>query len=140
MQEIILDGNIKLLDCPGVVYSDYNTNIDKQCEIILNNVIRNEDVKDPIGVVNVILKKVTKENIVEIYKISPDSVWETTEQFLYLIGDKMKKYKKGGIIDFDKTARLLIKDWNDGKIKYYTNPPFSAEDMVSSDVQMQTDI
>jgi ribosome biogenesis GTPase A len=28
------------------------------------------------------------------------------------------------LVDFDKAARLIIKDWNDGKIKYFTNPPF----------------
>ena len=30
-------------------------------------------------------------------------------------------------MDFDKTARLVIKDWNDGKLKYYTNPPTLME-------------
>jgi ribosome biogenesis GTPase A len=31
------------------------------------------------------------------------------------------------LIDFDKTARLILKDWNDGKLKYYTTPPFVAD-------------
>lgn len=89
MQEIILDKNIKLLDSPGVVFSNDS---DKEYNMILHNVIRIEDIKEPIDVVSVILHKVPKDNIKDLYKIESD--WETTEQFLWLIGDKMKKYKK----------------------------------------------
>jgi len=89
MQEIILDKNIKLLDSPGVVFSNDS---DKEYNMILHNVIRIEDVKEPIDVVSVILHKVPKDVIKELYKLETE--WETTEQFLWLIGDKMGKYKK----------------------------------------------
>jgi nuclear GTP-binding protein len=89
MQEIILDKNIKLLDSPGVVFSNES---DKEYNMILHNVIRIEDVKEPIDVVSVILHKVPKDVIKDLYKLESD--WETTEQFLWLIGDKMKKYKR----------------------------------------------
>lgn len=89
MQEIILDKNIKLLDSPGVVFSNDS---DKEYNMILHNVIRIEDIKEPIDVVSVILHKVPRDTIKELYKLESD--WETTEQFLWLIGDKMKKYKK----------------------------------------------
>lgn len=89
LQEIILDKNIKLIDSPGVVFSNDH---DKEYNMILHNVIRIEDIKDPIEVVGVILTKVPKDTIMELYKL--ESTWETTEQFLWLIGDKMKKYKK----------------------------------------------
>lgn len=89
MQEIILDKNIKLLDSPGVVFSNES---DKEYNMILHNVIRIEDVKEPIDVVSVVLLKVPKDTIKDLYKLESD--WETTEQFLWLIGDKMKKYKK----------------------------------------------
>jgi len=128
MQEIILDKNIKLLDCPGVVFSDMNNDDDGRNKVILHNVIRIEDIKDPIEVVSVILTKITKEQIMETYKLT--SSWESTEQFLYLIGDKTKKYKKGGVVDFDKAARLIVKDWNDGKLKYCTDPPFMEGDNI----------
>ena len=42
---------------------------------------------------------------------------------MYLVGEKLKKYKKGGIVDLDKTARIVINDWNLGKLKYYSVPP-----------------
>ena len=35
----------------------------------------------------------------------------------------MGKMKKGGIPDREKAARILLGDWNSGKIKYFTHPP-----------------
>ncbi len=95
LQEIVLDRNIKLIDSPGVVFS---LDQDKEYNMILHNAIRIEDIKDPIDVVSVILQKVPKENLVELYNL--ESSWQSTEQFLWLIGDKMGKYKKVIIIKF----------------------------------------
>lgn len=117
MQEIVLDKDIKLLDCPGVVFSQRD-------EIILHNVIRIEDIKDPVETVSLIMKKVNAATLKEVYEIQ-DAQWDTIERFLYILGDKLKKYKKGGVIDFDKVARIIVKDWNDGKLKYYSLPPNS---------------
>ena len=88
MQEIILDKDIRLLDCPGVVLTN-NPNTS-----ILHNVIRTEDIKDPIEVVSLILKKVTRETLCEVYGFNSDYNWDTIEKFLYAIGDKFKKYKR----------------------------------------------
>ncbi len=103
MQEIILDKNIKLLDCPGVVFSNDS---DKEYNMILHNVIRIEDVKEPIDVVSVILHKVPRDNIKQLYKL--ENEWETTEQFLWLIGDKMKKYKKVILYDLNSNLKCSI--------------------------------
>jgi ribosome biogenesis GTPase A len=65
LQEIILDKNIKLLDCPWVVYSanlygDSTSNI-------LHNVIRIENIKDGVEVVSAILNKTNPQRIVNLY-------------------------------------------------------------------------
>jgi len=99
MQEIILDKNIKLLDSPGVVFSNDK---DKEYNMILHNVIRIEDIKEPVDVVSVILQKVPRDNLKDLYKLEND--WETTEQFLWLIGDKLKKYKK---VKYSKSTLLI---------------------------------
>ena len=89
LQEVVLDRNIKLIDSPGVVLA---SDQDKEYNMILHNAIRIEDIKDPIEVVTVILHKVPKDSMIELYKL--ESSWESTEQFLWIIGDKMGKYKK----------------------------------------------
>ncbi|XP_047962392.1 guanine nucleotide-binding protein-like NSN1 isoform X2 [Salvia hispanica] len=41
------------------------------------------------------------------------------------------KLKKGGGVDVDATARIILHDWNEGKIPYYTMPPTRNADEPS---------
>ena len=119
LQEVILDNNIRLLDCPGVVMSNDENSI-------LHNVIRTEDIKEPIEVVGKILKKMSQEYFLNTYNLDISILKGselTIEKIIYLVGEKMKKYKKGGVVDLDKSARIIINDWNLGKLKYYSVPP-----------------
>ena len=119
LQEVILDNNIRLLDCPGVVMSNDENSI-------LHNVIRTEDIKEPIEVVGKILKKMSQEYFLNTYNLDISILKGselTIEKIVYLVGEKMKKYKKGGVVDLDKSARIIINDWNLGRLKYYSVPP-----------------
>ena len=119
LQEVILDNNIRLLDCPGVVMSNDENGI-------LHNVIRTEDIKEPIEVVGKILKKMSQEYFLNTYNLDITVLKGselTLEKIIYLVGEKLKKYKKGGVVDLDKSARIIIHDWNLGKLKYYSVPP-----------------
>jgi len=119
IQEVILDNNLRLLDCPGVVMTNDENSI-------LHNVIRTEDIKEPLEVVGKILKKMTQEYFLNTYNLDISILKGselTIEKIVYLVGEKMKKYKKGGVVDLDKSARIIINDWNLGKLKYYSVPP-----------------
>jgi nuclear GTP-binding protein len=98
LQEIHLDKNIKLIDCPGVVFSSDPT------DLMLHNVIRTEDIKDPIEIVAAVSRKVAKEVFIETYKLT--SGWETIEQFLHLVGAKLNKYKKVIFFKIGRSYRL----------------------------------
>ena len=119
LQEVILDNNLRLLDCPGVVMTNDENSI-------LHNIIRTEDIKEPLEVVGKILKKMTQEYFLKTYNLDISILKGselTIEKIVYLVGEKMKKYKKGGVVDLDKSARIIINDWNLGKLKYYSVPP-----------------
>jgi nuclear GTP-binding protein len=119
LQKVILDNNLRLLDCPGIVMSNDENNI-------LHNVIRTEDIKEPLEVVGKILKKMTMDYFLKTYNLDISILKGselTLEKVVYLVGEKLKKYKKGGIVDLDKSARIIINDWNLGKLKYYSVPP-----------------
>jgi len=120
VQEIILDKNLKLLDSPGVVLSKDNAD-----SLILRNVVRIEDLKDPYQPVSIILKKVDKQELIKIYEIAN---FEGTQEFLAFVAKKRGKLMKGGIPDYDKAARLVLHDWNQGKISFFTNPPDSTDE------------
>jgi nuclear GTP-binding protein len=58
----------------------------------------------------------------ELYGIAKFSV-EDPLSFLALVARSTGKLKKGGIPNVEATAKTILHDWNNGKIKYYCNPP-----------------
>eukprot|EP00357_Protocruzia_adherens_P018379 CAMPEP_0115017700 /NCGR_PEP_ID=MMETSP0216-20121206/28293_1 /TAXON_ID=223996 /ORGANISM="Protocruzia adherens, Strain Boccale" /LENGTH=432 /DNA_ID=CAMNT_0002388607 /DNA_START=30 /DNA_END=1328 /DNA_ORIENTATION=+ len=118
MQEITLDKKIKLLDCPGIVFTDA-----KSSDLnVLKNVVKIEDLDDPYRPVDILLQKVNKMEILKRYEIAEFDENNPT-QFLAMIANKRGKLKKGGIPDFDQAARLVLQDWTSGRLPYYTVPP-----------------
>ncbi|XP_019196647.1 PREDICTED: guanine nucleotide-binding protein-like NSN1 [Ipomoea nil] len=117
MQEVQLDKNVKLLDCPGVVML---RSAENDASIALRNCKRIEKLDDPIGPVKEILKLCPAATLVTLYKV-PN--FETADDFLQKVATIRGRLKKGGIVDIDAAARIVLHDWNEGKIPYYTMPP-----------------
>ncbi|XP_021273937.1 guanine nucleotide-binding protein-like NSN1 [Herrania umbratica] len=117
MQEVQLDKNVKLLDCPGVVMLRSGGN---DASIALRNCKRIEKLDDPVGPVKEILKLCPERLLVTIYKIPG---FHSVDEFLQNVATVRGKLKKGGIVDVEAAARIILHDWNEGKIPYYTMPP-----------------
>ncbi|GAU36447.1 hypothetical protein TSUD_19820 [Trifolium subterraneum] len=117
MQEVHLDKNVKLLDCPGVVMLKSEEN---NATVALKNCKRIEKLDDPVGPVKEILKLCPARVLVSLYKIPS---FESVDDFLQIVATVRGKLKKGGIVDIDAAARIVLHDWNEGKIPYYTMPP-----------------
>ncbi|KAJ1931578.1 hypothetical protein EC988_009744, partial [Linderina pennispora] len=47
----------------------------------------------------------------------------TTRDFLVRLAIQRGQLKRGGIADVEAAARIVLSDWNKGKIPYYTLPP-----------------
>jgi nuclear GTP-binding protein len=54
-----------------------------------------------------------------------------TMMFLAMVAKSYGRVLKGGIPDKIGAARAVLKDWNHGKIPYYTVPPKDAEPQVA---------
>jgi len=117
VQEIHLDKNIKLLDCPGIVFGNSN-NSDN--DIILRNCVKVEQIPDAIEPVETILKRCKKEQLLQIYMI-PD--FSSVTEFLIHIAGKRGKLGKGGKPELNAAAKTILQDWNGGKIPFFTEPP-----------------
>ncbi|KAL0900719.1 hypothetical protein Bca101_084680 [Brassica carinata] len=117
LQEVHLDKNVKLLDCPGVVMLKSSGN---DASIALRNCKRIEKLEDPVSPVKEILKLCSPQLLVTLYKI-PD--FEAVDDFLYKVATVRGKLKKGGLVDIEAAARIVLHDWNEGKIPFYTMPP-----------------
>ncbi|XP_042421519.1 guanine nucleotide-binding protein-like NSN1 [Zingiber officinale] len=117
MQEIQLDKKVKLLDCPGVVMLKSG---EADASIVLRNCKKIEKLDDPVSPVNEILKLCPAERLMSLYKLSNFS---SIDDFLQKVATTRGKLKKGGVVDTEAAAKIVLHDWNEGKIPYYTLPP-----------------
>lgn len=127
-QEIHLDKNIKLLDCPGIVFAT-PTAQDDMAHMFLRNCLRVEQLDDPVSPVELILQKATPEQLMYIYSIPR---FQDPHEFLCLIAKRQGKLKKGGIPNLEAAAKTILTDWNQGKIPFYTTPPSTPPPATAS--------
>ena len=122
-QYIALTKRIYLIDCPGVVYEEGQSEMDR----VLKNVVRAEKIEEPMIFVQGILDRVHPEIMKKIYKINS---WTDTEDFVKQCANKYGKLVKGGDPDYKATAKIILLDWQRGKIPYYVEPP--KEDIIDN--------
>jgi nuclear GTP-binding protein len=48
---------------------------------------------------------------------------QDVDEFLAAVAGARGKLRKGGVPDMRAAARIVLQDWNDGRIPYYTSPP-----------------
>jgi len=130
VQEIHLDNDIKLLDCPGIVFSSSN-NLDS--DVILRNAIRVDELEDVVSPVEQLLKRCKPERLMALYNIPP---FGDAEDFLTKVAKARGMLKKGATPKITAAGRVVLRDWNTGKIQYFTLPP--ARDQ-SIDAQVKQD-
>ncbi|XP_011495838.1 PREDICTED: guanine nucleotide-binding protein-like 3 homolog [Ceratosolen solmsi marchali] len=127
MQVIQLDSKIKLLDSPGIVIEN-SKNVDPSF-IALKNAIKIESIKDPFTPASLILKRVTTQQLMELYDVHE---FRSPEEFFAKKATRMGKFKRGGIPDSLAAARSVLTDWTTGKIRYFTVPPEDKNCHVSA--------
>lgn len=119
-----LDHLISLIDSPGVVLNAVREGEEVSDNVALRNCLRIEQIEDPVSIAYLIIKKLTKTQLIQIYNLNEaESRFEDAQQLLYLLGMKMGKLLRGGVPDLETMSKILIKDWNDGKIRYQNEPP-----------------
>jgi nuclear GTP-binding protein len=118
-QEIHLDKNIKLLDCPGIVFANPSDS-SETAQLFLRNCVKVEQLDDPVGPIELILQRAAPEQLMFLYSI-PRFV--NTQEFLFHVARRQGKLKKGGIPNIEAAAKSVLTDWNQGKIPFYTIPP-----------------
>ncbi|KAL7310313.1 nuclear GTP-binding protein nug1 [Mucor circinelloides] len=130
-QQITLDKNIKLLDCPGIVFAQQGQDGQNAAEITLRNCVKVELLDDPITPVEVIVSRCTTEQLMKMYNVA---YFNNAHEFLVLLAQQRGKLKKGGVADTHQVARHVLTDWNGGKIPYYTIPPSSKKSHIEASV------
>ncbi|XP_010975811.1 nucleolar GTP-binding protein 2 isoform X2 [Camelus dromedarius] len=115
-QYITLMRRIFLIDCPGVVYPSE----DSETDIVLKGVVQVEKIKTPEDHVGAVLERAKTEYISKTYKI--DS-WENAEDFLEKLAFRTGKLLKGGEPDLRTVGKMVLNDWQRGRIPFFVKPP-----------------
>jgi ribosome biogenesis GTPase A len=115
MQKIKLSQNIVLMDSPGIIPEREYAPQDRE-KLSLNAKLgarSYSQIKEPELVIALLVRDYP--NLLErFYKIDAKG---DSEVLLEQLGKKKGFLKKGGEVNEDTTARLILKDWQSGKIK-----------------------
>ncbi|KAL6635073.1 hypothetical protein ACP70R_027744 [Stipagrostis hirtigluma subsp. patula] len=120
-QYITLTKKIFLIDCPGVVYQ----NNDSETDIVLKGVVRVTNLEDAAEHIGEVLRRVKKEHLQRAYKIQD---WADDNDFLVQLSRATGKLLKGGEPDLTTAAKMVLHDWQRGKIPFFVPPPQSRDD------------
>lgn len=115
-QYITLTKRIFLIDCPGVVYQSRDTETD----IVLKGVVRVTNLEDASEHIGEVLRRVKKEHLQRAYKIKD---WEDDHDFLLQLCKSSGKLLKGGEPDLMTGAKMILHDWQRGRIPFFVPPP-----------------
>lgn len=119
-QYITLTKRIYLIDCPGIVHDEKQSEIEK----VLKGIIRAEKLPDPSEFVQPILDRIEKKHIYDVYGIAD---WIDGEDFIKQQALKTGKLLKGGEPDINNLSKQMIVDYQRGKLPYFTRPPLNEE-------------
>uniref|UniRef100_A0A672QW47 Nucleolar GTP-binding protein 2 n=1 Tax=Sinocyclocheilus grahami TaxID=75366 RepID=A0A672QW47_SINGR len=115
-QYITLMRRIFLIDCPGVVYpSD-----DSETDIVLKGVVQVEKIRNPEDHIGAVLERAKAEYIQKTYRIPS---WSSAEDFLEKFAFRTGKLLKGGEPDLSTVSKMVLNDWQRGRIPFFVKPP-----------------
>lgn len=106
---------IFILDNPGVYPAE------DEVSLILKSALEVEKIEDPITYALELIKIVKKKDpkqLVKIYGIDADDSFE----FLEKLAIKRGRLLKGGKPDIEEIARVILRDWQKGKIVVWKEP------------------
>ncbi|KAF4696789.1 nucleolar gtp-binding protein [Perkinsus olseni] len=74
-----------------------------------------------------------REDLITKYSLPNDFEWADGDDFLTKIAQQMGKLRKGGEADIETAARIVLYDWQKGRIPYFELPPKDGEDDQEDD-------
>ena len=79
-----------------------------------------DQLEDPTAPVAEIVQRCPAQQLMTVYNIP---AFAGADEFLQRVAMARGKLQRGGTADMVAAARLVLHDWNDGRIPFYTLPP-----------------
>lgn len=137
LREVKIDGKLKVLDSPGIVFPSEKkkSKIDQEAQLALLNALPPKQITDPVPAIMLLLKRIAKspemtESFKKHYELPPipdSNLDEFCKNFLIHVARKRGRLSKGGIPNLHSAGVSVLNDWRDGKINGWTLPKSSKE-------------
>lgn len=82
--------------------------------------------------VEALLGRIEHKQLIEFYRIA---AFTTLDEFLGQVARKRGFLQSGGVPNFDQTARQVIRDYLNGKLKFFTAPPVIEDEEEDEEME-----
>jgi ribosome biogenesis GTPase A len=113
-QYVNLSDAILLIDSPGIIPMEGD-----EIELALKDFLSPERIKNIEAVVEEIIKRVGHSEIAKLYKVE----FTDGDDFLEKVARQRGKLMSGGMPDTYEAAKTVVREWQRGRINYYSIPP-----------------
>lgn len=119
LRTVRITETLRLIDTPGIAPTDI---LSIEEEVFLGTVSP-EDISNPDIICSYIFDQFKKEHLEkEIENYLGTTVQQTTDEVLHLYAKKRGLLRKNAEPQLDEAARIIIRDFMRGKIRYFENP------------------
>lgn len=146
LREVKLDGKIRLVDSPGVVFPTTTNgeakgnkrmkDPDEWATLVLLNAVPPQEIGDPMPAVSLLLRRL--ENSQELMTLLMETYGlpalmrsgesrDLTTDFLVQVARKRGRLGKGGIPNLHAAAQTVLADWRDGRIQGWVEAPVADD-------------
>lgn len=122
-QTFLIDQDMMLCDCPGLVFPNF---VSSKSEMVINGVLPIDQMKDCLGPVRFIVDRIPKGFFEDIYGLAFEQDAKqnlTAEDLLNSFGFMRGYMTARGLPDVSRAARVICKDYINGKILHCEPPP-----------------
>ncbi|EIW62162.1 P-loop containing nucleoside triphosphate hydrolase protein [Trametes versicolor FP-101664 SS1] len=135
-QEVMLElegKSVRLIDTPGLSWHPSEDASEEEFvqararDVLLRNRGHIERLKDPAHVMSGLVSRATREDLMLLYNL-PIFTEGDANSFLAGVARAHRFMKKRGDPDLTAAARMVLRDWSNGKLARYTVPPSSSAD------------
>lgn len=153
MREVKLDGRLKLLDSPGILFPSSSDSAitlrppnlsekqARQAHLTLLAAVPPSAIDDPLAAVMLLLHRQARsstmlDSLMDCYGILASTLraedGDITTDFLVQVARKRGRLGKGGVPNLNAAAMGVLADWRDGRIRGWTESPRDGEVMAEN--------
>jgi len=117
---------LRVIDTPGVIPKG------DQDELVIKSVLRPESLDDPVPPALALIKKLLDKNPDELLRTYKLDKVDDPYHFLECLAKRRGLLLRGGELNIEEAARIVIRDWQRGLIKIFFTPSDYGLDTSSS--------